>query len=222
MAKNVLTHKLSEPLDGATTAKIDIQAGDGNLIIDCLSAGEQALASGTLQYLEGQGGPTRNLVTSNGHAILTLRGGSSKKPWLRLPWSVCNGATEWQVYLNPAVSSDLTAHSDGGNLKLDLAEMTLTRLAADTGGGNVDVDLPDNVGNLDVTVKSGAGNVTVVIPGGAAARIQATTGLGRVILDPRYSKVDKNTYQSPGFDNAAQKVVITASSGAGNVSVSVK
>jgi hypothetical protein len=46
MTKNVLTDNLSEPLNGATTAKVDIHAGDGNLTIDRLTGGEQVLVSG--------------------------------------------------------------------------------------------------------------------------------------------------------------------------------
>ena len=70
---NVLTENLSEPLNGATTAKVDINVGDGNLTIDRLIGGEQVLASGTLQYFENQGLPTRTLVSGNGQATRTLR-----------------------------------------------------------------------------------------------------------------------------------------------------
>jgi hypothetical protein len=245
MAKNVLTYNLSEPLNGATTAKIDINAGDGNLTIDRLTGDEQVLASGRLQYFENQGLPTRTLVSSNGQVTLTLRRGGSGRPWFRFPWAACNGATEWQIHLNPAVSSDITAHSDGGNVKLDLAGMAVTRVSADTGGGNMDVVLPDNAASLSVTAKTGAGNVTVEIgsgitgsntvnansgagnvvvrvPSGIAARIHATSGLGKATVDPRFSKTDNNTYQSSDFDSAANKVEITVNSGAGNVNVNTK
>jgi DUF4097 and DUF4098 domain-containing protein YvlB len=222
MAKNVLTYNLSEPLNGATTAKVDINTGAGNLTIDKLTGGEQLLASGTLQYLENQGLPTRSVNTSNGQATLTLRGGDAEQPWFRFPWAACNEATEWHIHLNPTVSSDITAHSDGGNVKLDLAGMVVTRVSADTGGGNMDVVLPDNAANLSVIAKTGAGNVIVCIPSGVAARIHATTGLGKVIVDSRFSKIDGNTYQSPDFDSAANRVEITVNSGAGNVSVNTK
>jgi hypothetical protein len=245
MAKNVLTENLSEPLDGATTARVDVNAGDGNLTIDRLTGGEQMLVGGTLQYLENQGLPAWTLVSSNGQATLTLRGSGTGQPWFRLPWATCNGATEWQIHLNPTVSSDITAHSDGGNVKLNLAGMAITRVAADTGGGNMDVVLPDNAANLSVTArtgagnatveigsgltgsntvntKSGAGNVVVRIPSGVAARIHATTGLGKAIVDPRFNKADNNTYQSPDYDGAANKVEITIHSGAGNVNVTTK
>ncbi len=162
-----------------------------------------------------------------------------------MPWSACNGATEWQIDLNPTVVSDLIAHSNGGNVKLNLAGMAISRLAADCGGGNMDVVLPDDTTNLDVAVKtgggnvavevgrgisgssrlnahSGAGNVVVRIPGGIAALIHATTGMGKVTVDPWFSKLDKNTYQSPDFESAADRVEITLHSGMGDVSVSTR
>jgi len=245
MAKNVLTYNLSEPLNGATTAKFDINAGDGNLTIDRLTGDEQVLANGTLQYFENQGLPTRTLVSSNDQVTLTLRRGGTGRPWFRFPWAACNGATEWQIHLNPTVSSDITAHSDGGNVKLNLAGMAVTGVSADTGGGNMGVVLPDNAADLSVTAKTGAGNVTVEIgssitgnnivnansgagnvvvriPSGIAAKVHATAGLGKATVDPRFSKTEDNTYQSSDYDAAADKVEITVNSGAGNVSVNTK
>ncbi len=219
MAKKVLTYNLSEPLSGATTAKIDINTNSGNLAIDGLSNGDPVLASGTLQYLENQQIPTRSVTTSNGQATFTLKSSDAGQPWLRFPWQACNGATEWQVHLNPNVACDITAHSGGGNVKLDLSGMAITCVSADTGGGNMDVILPDTVTDLSVSAKSGAGNVMISLPGGTAARIQATSGMGKVIVDPRFSKINNDTYQSPDFENAANKVDINVKSGAGNVSV---
>jgi hypothetical protein len=221
MSKKVLTHTFSEPLCGAASMTVNIDPGDGNLVIDSLPGGEPVLASGTLQYLENKGLPTRSVETNKGPAAFSLKA-SGGQPWLRLPWSGCNGATEWHVHLNPAVAYDLKAHSDGGNIRLDLAEMTLARVSADTGGGNIDVALPGTAHHLDVTAKSGAGNVSLRLPAGVAARIRATTGLGKVIVDPRYPQVSKDLYQSPDYDRAVVKAEITLSSGAGNVSVTAR
>src|SRR5512144_11203 len=213
MAKNILTDNLSEPLAGATTAKVDIDVAEGNLTIDKLPSGEQLLVSGMLQYLERQGLPTWSVKAIDGQATLSLKARSTGRPWFHLPWSACNGATEWQIHLNPNVQSDVTAQSGGGNVKLDLAGMAITRVSAETGGGNMDVILPDNAANLSVNAKtgggnvnveigrgitgsnvvnaaSGAGNVVVQIPSGIAARIHATTGWGKAIIDPRFNKTD--------------------------------
>jgi len=219
---NVLTDNLSEPLNGVTAAKFDIDVGDGNLTIDWLTGGEQLLAGGTLQYLESQGPPARAMITFLDEATLTLQGGGGGQPWFRLPWEACNGATEWHIHLNPTVSSDITTHSDGGNIKLDLAGMVVTRVSADTGGGNIDVVLPDAAADLSVTAKTGAGNVIVQIPSGVAARIHATTGLGKVTVDPQFGKTADDTYQSPDFDSALNRIEITANSDAGNVNINIK
>jgi len=245
MAKNVLTHNLSEPLNGTKTTTVNIETDSGNLTLDTLTGGEQLLASGTLQYFEKQGPPTRTLNSSNGQATLTLRGGGSGRSWFRFPWAACKGAYEWQIHLNPTVSFDITAHSGGGNVKLDLARMTVTHLSADTGGGNMEVVLPDNAANLSVTAKTGGGNITVEmgngttgsstidansgagsvvvhVPSDIAAKVHASSGLGKVIVDSRFSKIDDTTYQSADYNTAANTVEIMAHSGAGNVSVDSK
>src|SRR5215207_2245440 len=58
--------------------------------------------------------------------------------------------------------------------------------------------------------KTGAGNVMV------------RNGLGKVTVDPRFSKINGNTYRSPDHVGAADKVEFTLNSGAGNVSVTTK
>jgi hypothetical protein len=239
----VLTDTLSEPLNGATTATLDINSGTGNLTIDGLTGGERLLATGTLQYVETR--PIRWICSDNDQIVLALDGHDTGRPKLSLPWVRCKGATEWQIHLNPAVSSDIVAHSDGGNIKLDLDGMAVVHLSADTDGGNVDVALPDGVANLhaaartaagNVTVeigssstgrntveaRSGAGNVVVRLPRGMAARVHASSGFGSVTVDPRFSKIDRAMYQSADYDGASNAVEITVDSGAGNVSVDTK
>jgi len=244
---NVLTDRLLEPLNGARMAKVEINSGTGHLTVQRLAAGEQALASGTLQYFQKQGLPTRTVNVSNGRATLALSAGSGStgQSWFRLPWTACVGAYEWQIQLNPNVQSDITARSNGGNVNLNLAGMAITHLSADSGGGNMSVVLPDNAANLSVDAKTGAGNVTieigsgttgsniveagsgagnvvVLVPSGLSATVHATSGLGKVIVDPRFSKTDKNTYCSPDYDTATNKVEIIAKTGAGNVTISTK
>ncbi len=242
---NVLTDNLSETLKGATVARVDINCGPGHLTVERL-ADDGMLASGKLEYLEKQGVPARTTDLNNGQATLTLKPGSAVKPGFRFPWQASwGGAYNWQINLNPSVTTDITAHSDGGNMKLNLADMTVTRLFADNDGGNVEVALPDKAANLSATAKtgggsvtvdvggsitgrntlnatSGAGNVLVRIPAGMAAHIHATSGLGKVIVDPSFTKIDKDTYQSTGYNDSADKVEITVSSGAGNASITIK
>lgn len=222
MAKKILTRNLSEPLCGASTAKVDVDVADGNLTIDQLSSSEQLLANGTLEYVEGQELLNQTVNHGDGQATLMLKAKSTGRPWFHLPWEACNAATHWQIHLNPNVQSDITAHSGGGNLKLDLASMVVTRVSADTGGGNLDLVLPDHASNLAVNARTGAGNVVIHVPGGMAVKVQATTGLGKVIADSRFNKTDGNIYQSLDYEVASEKAEIMAHSGAGNISIKTK
>ena len=153
---------------------------------------------------------------------LIIRGSRSQRPWFHFPWSAGNAAHEWRIHLNPAISMDLLAKSGGGNVKLDLAGTTLTSISAVTGGGNIDVILPDILTDLNADINTGAGNVTIQLPCGSEARVHASSGLGKVIVDPRFKKIAEKTYQSDGYDNAALKVAIEATSGAGNVTISTR
>lgn len=223
MAKKVSTYHLSEPLNGLAAAKVEIILVDGNLSVDHLAGGEHLLASGALQYLENQAQPTSSISQDGGLAHFILKAGGKGQPWIRLPWSACNSATEWQVSLNPSVALDITAHTGGGNIHLDLVDLTLTSLAADTGGGNIQVILPKGASGLTrVVAKSGAGNVEVLVPNGLPARIHAKSGIGKVILDPQFARMDANTYQSPNFKSAVDQVEIFVESGAGNVVVTAQ
>jgi hypothetical protein len=221
-SNELLTYDLSEPLPEARKAKVQIIADDGNLTIDQLNHGEQYLASGELQYFVKQGPPSRSLEVKDGQANLTVRGSRSQRPWFKLPWASCNGAHMWQIHLNPDISMDLLAQSGGGNIRLDLAGTTLANLSAITGGGNIEVTLPEIRTGMAVTVETGAGNATVQLPDGVEARIHAESGLGKVIVNPRFKKIAEKTYQSDGYENAADKVSIEASSGAGNVIISIR
>ena len=219
MAKKVLTHSLLEALGSVDTADVNIDPGDGNLVVDGLSENEQVLASGTLQYLEKNGLPTWSVDTSKHPTRFMIKAAKKGQHWLHLPWAACNGATSWQIHLNRRVPTAINAHSDGGNIKLDLKGMPVTRVSAHTGGGNVEVILPDPVAALSVTAKSGAGNVVVQVPNCIAARINATTGLGKLMVSPRFIRMEKDCFQSPDYDIAGKKIEMKISSGAGNIFV---
>ena len=221
-SRDLLTYLLSEPLHGARKAYVQVIADDGNLAIDPLTSGEPLLVSGQLQYFEKQGPPARTLEVKDGQMNLTIRGSRSQRPWIHFPWSACNAAHEWRIQLNPAISMDLLAHSGGGNVKLDLAGTTLTSISAATGGGNIDVILPDALTDLNADFNTGAGNLTIQLPVGVEARIHGESGLGKVIVDSKFKMTAEKTYQSDGYDHTGKKVTIKATSGVGNVTISIR
>lgn len=222
MAKKLLNYNLLEPLGGITAAKVDINSGDGNLEIGSFSSQEPILVRGALQYREDHNPPESSLDRDADQATLTVISGGGGQRWLRMPWSSCNGGTEWQIQLNPSVAYEITARTGGGIIKIDLSGMDVSQIQAETGGGIVELTLPEITSDIKVNAKTGAGKVLLVVPAGVAAKIYATTGMGKVIVEPHFIKVAEFTYQSPNYDEAEHKADITIGSGAGQVSVAIK
>src|SRR5512138_1408338 len=225
MTDKVLTQEFSEPLNGARSATIEIDTGQGNLFVDRLAGGEHMLAAGTLEYIEKRGLPIRNLRSSEDAAQLAIHGAGGSRAVLRLPWQACNAATDWSIHINPCVALEIDAVSGGGNVKLDLTGMHITRVSAESGGGNMEVAMPEKAANLGVAVttgggnvtleigrgttgdntvkaESGAGNVTVLVPSGIAAKIHVVSGMGKVIIHPRFGLIADQTFQSADYDDA--------------------
>lgn len=219
MKNNLMTDDFVEPLNGEKSVTVEIHAGDGNLIIDSQVSDAQTLAKGTMQYFDNMGKPVRTIASKEDRVTLSLKGSETGQKWFRLPWAACNGATEWKIHLNPAAIVDLKAHSNGGNVNIDMAGMAISKVQVDTGGGNIDLVLPEKAGDLEIDARTGAGNVSVNIPGNGPARIHATIGLGKTIIDPRFSLVEKNVFQSSDFDSSENKVELILNSGAGNIIV---
>ena len=144
----VLTHTFSEPLEGAANAKIDIRTRNGNLAIGSLAGNEEILVSGSLQYVENQGRPAPSVDLSNSLATFSLRSDAVGKARLPLPWRNSKGALEWQININPAVPAEIILYSGIGNIKADLAGMAITHVSADSGGGDVEVILPEGAADL--------------------------------------------------------------------------
>jgi len=119
-----------------------------------LSEGEPLLVKGGLEYLENQQPPIWKTNMDNGLYTFNLEASGGRQPVFHLPWSTCNGETDWQIHLNPTIPSNICATSGRGNIKIDLTGMVVTSLVTDKGGGNMEVILPDAVENLSVLVRT--------------------------------------------------------------------
>ena len=244
MAKKVIDQSFAVALDGTKTAEYNIDVGTGNLAVGVVKENRQELVSGIMQYLEKQEQPTQFVNKEDGVTIVRLHGSNTKQAWKRFPWSSCNGATEWIVNLNPNVQSKIKAHSEGGNIRLDLIGIVVGEVEADTGGGNINLTLSKysedfsmrlksgagNVmaalggqlkGKCELVAESGAGNVEVRLPEGAAACIHASSGWGKLNIHPGFTKIDDSTYQSSTYEAATDKIDLSLKSGAGDVIVSI-
>ena len=73
-------------------------------------------------------------------------------------------------------------------------------------------------GMVRAQVNSGIGETNIRIPNGMYARIRASSGMGSVTVNGNYQR-DGETYTSPGFATASNRIELEVKGGIGRVSV---
>lgn len=75
----------------------------------------------------------------------------------------------------------VTVRTGGGNITVHAGRGPLK---ATTGGGNIDARIAHPEGASQVELSTGAGNIALSLPDGVSARLSASTGIGRVSMEP--------------------------------------
>ncbi len=133
---------------------------------------------------------------------------------------------------NGSVSVDLPPSGDFGDIEIlsDLGAVTLdipvgpealsvTSLVVQSQNGSVVVTLP-NLGRFDVNIASDLGSVTVNIPADLEAHIEIDPGLSTPnVSGARFQQIDRDTWQTSGYDGASNRANITIESETGSVTV---
>jgi hypothetical protein len=117
-----------------------------------------------------------------------------------------NGSIPWHIRVRGG-----TAHTS-----FDLSDLAVYALDLDGGVSNVTVVLPTPAGTVPIRVAGGVHNLTVLRPTGVAARVHVADGARRLTLDDqRFGAIGGGTrWQSPGYDQTADRYDITVTGGA--------
>jgi hypothetical protein len=128
------------------------------------------------------------------------------------------------VYPDGQLPADLGAGS--GSINVQTSASSELDLKAEVGSGRINLELSEGVSG-EVELQSGSGGITVYLPEGTAVMVDGTTGSGSVRVPNDFIRVsgserisgDSGTWQSPGFENAEQQLVIEFSIGSGSFRV---
>ena len=214
----VTTSTLSIPKGSAESAQVTLNLGTGNLDLDG-AAGSESLATGTLEYFQNRSAPEQSSNTVDGKAVLTLRQ-REESGFDIANWFGSGHGVEWNVHLNPAVPMEVTADLGTGNSTLDLSQLKVTDVNVDSGAGNTTVVFPRNAGSVTGKIDGGVGNLNLKVPDGVEARIDASSGIGNINTDNRFTKQGEHIYTTSGYDKATNKLDLKLDVGVGNVEIS--
>ena len=212
MGAQLVHEPVSQPLGAAVSADVQIAMGVGKLRIGALDQ-PSTLIVGDITYPD-QSSVDRSFALRGDTASFTLHEQDSQANSLI---KHSEDAAVWDLRLNPATPMRLTLETGVGNGTIDLAQLHVTDLDLKTGVGNTILTLPRQ-GQVQARISGEVGNTTISIPAGVAVRLALSTGLGSINVPDSY-RHEGNVYVSPDFDSAANRVDLTASSRAGDITI---
>ncbi len=198
-------------LSGATQARVSLSPGAGSLRLGMLGVdgvlidGRAAAGSGQNIY--------EDFSMDGNTAVYTLRQSGSAF----YSTDFASNDWRWDLSLTPGLPIDLTVNLGAGNADLDLNGLNLSAMKIDLGVGQTIVTLPAE-GSLNGDINGGVGQLVVRVPDGVAVRIVADTGLTAKNFPASYHR-DGDTYTSPGYDSAANRIDLKMDMGIGNIRV---
>lgn len=123
------------------------------------------------------------------------------------------------VRLNDAVTWDLALRGGTYRLKLDLQGLRLSGLAL-RGGYGLSATLPPPVGTVPVSLSGGVSDMVLERPRGAPLRVAVRGGANRLAVDDlRLNAADQTGWQTPDFEEAADRYDLTVIGGANQLTI---
>ncbi len=206
------TKHISQPLQGAQHARIEINLPIGSLRLKSSSNSEN-LIQGNI-YLGQNEDILTNYSVDDGLGIFTLR--SSGTFFFTIP-TRRDDRWYWDLEINPSILIDLNVNMGAGILHLDLSKVTMDAFQIDIGIGHTTIALGKDraiQGKIDGAI----GQTEILIPDGAGVRIHADTGLTRVLIPEDFQK-GEGIYTSPGYETASVRVNLDVSQAIGVIRI---
>ncbi len=172
------TLNLSEPLDDASSARIDLELSHYPTTIGVLED-SNALIEAELDTLEDV---SFNVRGANNKVVkLEPHGVTSVFDWV----GTLGNDARWEIALSPQVPVDLRVDGGSGSVRLDLENMNLERFNIDGDSGSTRLILPSSTESYDVRLDGGSGSFTVEIIDGAVldANIDVDSGSFKISFD---------------------------------------
>ena len=234
----VKTAALAERLDGAASARVEIEFSVGRATLNALDAGSPNLFEAQLSYV----GEYEYTVSGAAERVISLRQGGN------FPRDIAATVVHardlhWDIALAPNLPLQLKLTGGVGEANIDLGQLQVDDVQITTGVGKVALALPvqdqpmalDMRGGVGMTevkipagaygnfdIKGGVGEVCVEVSQDAAVRVEGKTGLGVINLPETFFQAagsgkiaTSKAWQTADFADAEMQISITFSGGVG-------
>ena len=207
--RDLAEENLAIPLESAREAVIDIHHGAGTLKL-----GNGASAG---QLLEGNflGGVEHRVDYSGQWASVYLS--TPSNVIFGLPTS--SQGLRWDIRLTHAIPLDIRLHTGAGENQADFSGLLVRKLLLETGASSSVITLPARADQTHVDVHAGAASVVLRVPKGVAGRIRLNSGLVKTQIDNVHFPFNGTNYETPGYEEAENRVEISVEAGVGSIEI---
>ena len=199
----------SEPIGTLNAAALHVEVGAVTMTVQ----GDSSLGSDLYKaHIEYSGPkPTITFDKSTGDVRISQEGGFA---------FFGNRRVVLYVQINPAVTWGIDINSGAATDTLKLGAIRVTSIELNTGASREEITLGPPKGMVQITINGGALTVHVHRPNGIAASAQVSGGAVNLTGDGRQARgIGSKSWQSDGFDTAADGYRIEVNGGASNVTV---
>jgi uncharacterized protein DUF2154 len=197
----------SVELGSAKSVRVEINQGAGDLKV---TGGAAKLLEADFNYNVAKLKPE----VAYTHGMLIVRQPDvSGLPVLR---DIGDFRNEWGLRLQENVPMDLSVEIGGGTSDLQLADLSLTRLAVTLGAGTSTLDLNgDWTRDLDVSINASAADMTVLLPSDVGVRMVVDPGAA-VIEAPGFHR-DGGVYTNAAYGLSGPTLHVDLKAGIGRI-----
>jgi hypothetical protein len=209
LRKSPAMEHASVPLGGAQRAQVRMQHGAGRLDVHAMDHPSNLVEGdfgGGVEVNSRQDGDTQ--VVRLGVPV----------QWFPFSW-IPGDSLDWSVGIKRDVPLALELETGANESEIDLTDLRVSELRLKSGASSTKVHLPKNAGFTRVRVEVGVASVDLWIPTGVAAQIRTQGGLSSLNVDTTRFSHSGNTYRSPDYDSAPNKVDIDIQMGVGSTNI---
>jgi hypothetical protein len=207
----VPANTISQPLDGAKAARINLEPPAGYLSVKALDD-SQSLLEGSIS-LQGSESYSKDFSLQSGTAVLRLKGDG-----VYIGLGPTGGKSRnWDMRLNAGVPMDLNVNMGAGDANLDLSQLQLTAAQVNIAVGSTTMILPA-AGKLNVTLNGAIQSVTLIMPASTALRVHLRGGLTATTMPAGFIH-DAKVYTSENYDSSANQVDVFVNQAIGALTV---
>jgi hypothetical protein len=195
-------------LGGAESVRVSLNMGAGESRV---GAGASGLLDASFHYSRNLGRPVVRYDVENSAGRLVIEEA-------QVPNAVISNrrVNDWFLKFNERTPLEFDVRLGAGETTLDLAGLTVRRVAVRVGAGQLTLTLGRVDRDMSVDISGGVGEAVIKLPADQSVAARATGGIGS-IETKNLDRGDDGRYYSRAFDAAKPTITIDARGGVGTI-----